>query len=332
MAFCLEDLGLKDRLRHRYASDISRSVRRFLEDHFTYDTGVHSSVAERAPVERGTVDVYSAGFPCQPFSLAGRQGGAADEAGRGLVGLQVVKKISQERPTCFVLENVAPLYTHKKHRPLLLAILQKLAKLLNRDRTPEYKVEWKVLTTSDYGVPQDRKRLYIIGYRRASVVVPFVWPRKSRTCADIDDLLDPIDPLLVKNHQYPTGLGQLERLHDTLADIKKRGGQPNSTTYLIDIDGSKKFKLSYSDSKCMCLTRTRAGCGGWWVSTRHRRMTTNEMLRFQGLPDRIAQTEISNRQLGLMIGNSWSGNVVKRIMYNLLQTVGLAKAADMQSA
>jgi site-specific DNA-cytosine methylase len=76
-----------------------------------------------------------------------------------------------------------------------------------------------------------------------------------------------------------------------------------------------------------CLTRTRAGSGGYWVTGVNRLLTTREMLRLQGLPDqfieRASTANVTDRQLSQMIGNALSVNVLVATLSRLLPAVGL---------
>ena len=110
-------------------------------------------------------DLLCAGFPCQAFSIAGRREGFADA--RGTLFFEVARLVADKRPAYFLLENVPGLLSHDKGRTFhtILSTLSELG----------YHVEWKVLNSKDFGVPQARKRVYIVGYfdfRCAGKVLP----------------------------------------------------------------------------------------------------------------------------------------------------------------
>ena len=98
-------------------------------------------------------DILCAGFPCQAFSSAGKRQGFADT--RGTLFFEVERILRVKRPKGFILENVEGLVNHDKGRTLE-TIISKLLEL-------GYKVNYKVLNSSDFGVAQDRKRIYIVG-------------------------------------------------------------------------------------------------------------------------------------------------------------------------
>ena len=107
-------------------------------------------------------DILLAGFPCQAFSTAGNRLGFNDP--RGTLFFNVVSIIKKKKPLGFILENVEGLVVHNKANPsekigqtfnIILKMLMNLG----------YSVKWKLLNASEYGVPQNRKRVYIIGSR-----------------------------------------------------------------------------------------------------------------------------------------------------------------------
>ena len=111
-------------------------------------------------------DLLCAGFPCQAFSIAGRREGFADA--RGTLFFEIARLVKAGRPAYFLLENVPGLLSHDKGRTFH-TILRTFYEL-------GYHVEWKVLNSKDFGVPQSRRRVYIIGYldgRCTGKILPF---------------------------------------------------------------------------------------------------------------------------------------------------------------
>ena len=110
-------------------------------------------------------DFLLAGFPCQPFSIAGKQMGFSDTRGTLFFNIEEILKVKQ--PYGFLLENVKRLITHDKGRTFQI-ILKKLSDL-------GYTVYHKVLNSLDYGVPQKRERVYIVGFKES---IHFNFPKK----------------------------------------------------------------------------------------------------------------------------------------------------------
>ena len=114
-------------------------------------------------------DLLCAGFPCQAFSIAGKRGGFGDA--RGTLFFEAARLVADKRPAYFLLENVPGLLSHDKGRTFhtILGTFSELG----------YHVEWKVLNSKDFGIPQSRKRVYLIGYldgRCAGKILPVPVP------------------------------------------------------------------------------------------------------------------------------------------------------------
>lgn len=103
------------------------------------------------------IDLICGGFPCQSFSIAGKRRGFADDA-RGTLFFEIARLAASKRPVFLLLENVPGLLSHDKGRTFatILSTLDELG----------YDVAWQMLNSKDFGVPQSRKRVYIVGYLR----------------------------------------------------------------------------------------------------------------------------------------------------------------------
>ena len=100
----------------------------------------------------------TAGFPCQPFSQAGHRKGFNDEKdNRGTMFSQVMKFVKENKPRIVILENVAGLLTHDDGKSF-----ERIKKEIGDEG---YKITYKVLKCSDYGIPQMRKRLFLVGMK-----------------------------------------------------------------------------------------------------------------------------------------------------------------------
>lgn len=106
---------------------------------------------------RGTVDIICGGFPCQAFSIAGKREGFLDET-RGTLFFEIARAAKEIKPPLLFLENVKGLLSHDQGRTFrtILSTLDELG----------YDAEWQVLNSKDFGVPQNRERVYIVGHLR----------------------------------------------------------------------------------------------------------------------------------------------------------------------
>lgn len=105
----------------------------------------------------GTVELIAGGFPCQSFSIAGKREGFLDQT-KGTLFFEVARAVKQIKPRFVFLENVKGLLNHDKGNTFRT--------ILNTFDELGYDVEWRLLNSKDFGVPQNRERVYIIGHLR----------------------------------------------------------------------------------------------------------------------------------------------------------------------
>lgn len=176
-------------------------------------------------------DFLFGGFPCQPFSSGGKRQGFADT--RGTLFFEIERIIKYHKPTGFILENVEGLVKHnlenKKDKigRTLSTIIYKLEKELN------YIVSWKVLNSVDFGVPQSRKRIFIVGTKKNEISLND-FPIKKQFIKDIIDYGQ--ETMNTKFTQKLLGKFKIEDLYGK--SIKdKRGGKNNIHSWDIGIKG-----------------------------------------------------------------------------------------------
>ncbi len=169
-------------------------------------------------------DVLLAGFPCQPFSHAGKRQGFADT--RGTLFFEIEKILAHKKPFGFLLENVEGLVGHDGGRTLRI-ILEKLTEL-------GYKTTWEVLNAKDFGVPQDRKRIFIVGSKTHPVSLQS-FPKKTAQLASVLEkglpVLDTAFTKMLLAHYAPH-----ELLGKAIKD--KRGGKDNIHSWDIELKGA----------------------------------------------------------------------------------------------
>jgi DNA (cytosine-5)-methyltransferase 1 len=125
-------------------------------------------------------DLIVGGVPCQSWSIAGKNKGAEDD--RGKLWYEVIRLVSKHKPKAFIFENVKGL-SDPRHRDSLNFLLDSFSKA-------NYKVEFKVLNSYDFGVPQNRDRIFIVGIRRDTLVNDFVWPQSVANHKCLYDFLN----------------------------------------------------------------------------------------------------------------------------------------------
>tara|TARA_R110001592_G_scaffold221828_3_gene476758 strand:- start:19327 stop:20670 length:1344 start_codon:yes stop_codon:yes gene_type:complete len=154
----------------------------------------YEDITTRNHSEVEQLDLYVAGFPCQAFSYAGKRKGFADET-RGTLFFDVAEFIRENKPNCFVLENVRGLVSHDKGRTFqtITDILSNGGGSLNSqvgldtiDNGLGYHVYYKILNTKDFGIPQNRERIFIVGFKNWR---EFRFPKEIPLQLTIKDIL-----------------------------------------------------------------------------------------------------------------------------------------------
>lgn len=172
-------------------------------------------------------DILCGGFPCQAFSAAGKRNGFADT--RGTLFFEIERIILEKKPKGFILENVEGLVNHDKGNTL--------AVILNNLNAANYWISYKVLNSKYFGVPQERKRIYIIGIRKDISDSPVDlegFPIKQTTLGDILETDKPTSrsnfiKLLLDKYNIDELLGK--------AIKDKRGGSSNIHSWDLELKG-----------------------------------------------------------------------------------------------
>lgn len=243
-------------------------------------------------------DILVGGFPCQPFSVAGYRQGFKDEKGRGNVFFDIIRILKDKKPTAFLLENVKNLKSHDKGNTIKV-IYQELEKL-------GYKVTDKVLNAMQYGnVPQNRERIYIVGFLDENAFKKFEFPKKITLTKTIHDCLE----TEVDKKYFYNDKPLFERIKK---DITKK-----DTVY----QWRRQYVRENKNGVCPTLT-ANMGMGGHNVpiiltDQGIRKLTPRECANFQGFPKNYKLPKIADSGLYKQFGNSVVIPVVERIAKNM---------------
>ena len=237
-------------------------------------------------------DFLLAGFPCQPFSIAGKQLGFADT--RGTLFFNIEKILEEKKPYGFLLENVSRLVTHDKGRTFKV-IIDKLESL-------GYTVYYKVLNTIDFGLPQLRKRIYIVGFKDK---IHFQFPKPDGTKLTLEDILEPEKD--IPSNYYVSEEIKKKRL----AKVKPNAPYPSIWHENI---GGNISALPHS-----CALRA-GGSYNYLLVNGERRLTGREMLRLQGFPDSF-KINVAYTQARKIAGNSVTVKVIELIAKQIQKAI-----------
>jgi DNA (cytosine-5)-methyltransferase 1 len=251
-------------------------------------------------------DILCAGFPCQAFSIAGRQEGFRDT--RGTLFFNIQKIIETKWPKVIFLENVKNLQSHDNRRTFMVMkdILENKLK---------YKINVAVLNSMEYGnIPQNRERIYIVGFHPEKVKnhILFEFPQKIELTKDVRSVILPEkqDDIFYykEDHKYYPVLSKSLKSRDTLYQWRRVYVRENKSNV------------------CPTLT-ANMGTGGHNVPLLiddHgiRKLTPEECLRFQGFPDNFAFPKtMANSHRYKQAGNSIVVPVVDKITQQILKVL-----------
>lgn len=194
---------------------------------------IHGDITRIKTSEIPNFDILLAGFPCQPFSSAGSRRGFKDT--RGTLFFEIERILKEKKPAGFLLENVEGLKTHDRIDPKQ-PIGRTLETILFTLENLGYKVTWKVLDASLYGVPQKRKRIYIVGTKKKKISLDDL-PTKTSKLADV--LNDAVDEERYLNNDFTKKLLSHYKLEELKGkQIKdKRGGDQNIHSWNFELKG-----------------------------------------------------------------------------------------------
>lgn len=233
-------------------------------------------------------DVLLGGFPCQPFSIIGERRGFKDI--RGTLFFDIARIIDEKRPAAFVLENVKALKGHNKGKTLE-RILDVLRNELN------YSVDAHVLNALNFGLPQKRERVFIVGLRDKHL--NFDWNFDKQP-------MKPLSAILEKN---------VDKKHFASKEIVKKRMASHKSGHQPGIWHENKSGniTSYPYS---CALRAGASYNYLLVDGK-RRLTPREMLRLQGFPDSFKIVN-ADHQTRKQAGNAVPVPMVKAVLNRLL--------------
>lgn len=262
------------------------------------------------------VDLFVGGSPCQSFSIAGARGGFEDT--RGTLFFEYCRLVKEIRPEVFIYENVYGVLTHDKGKTW--ETMQNVFSELG------YHFSWQILDARDYGIPQGRRRLFVVGFKKKECFERFSFPEKIK----LDECPLPTMQSMLEENMAE---GSMQSVEGQLRQIDDKKGEPDERYYLsqklvdyVLAPGTKNF-MHYDAKTDLPIARalvknmgntyrasvnnyvhtnTKAGKG------RLRHLTMREVHRLMGYPDSY-QIVVSKAQAYKQAGNS----IVVDVMMNI---------------
>ena len=286
-----------------WANEIDKDACKTYRHNFGNDYLVEGDIKLVDPNTIPDIDILNGGFPCQAFSVAGYRKGFDDE--RGNLFFEITRLLEVKHPRAILLENVKNLEGHD-HGNTFKVIKEQLELL-------GYHVHHKVLNTMEYGnVPQNRERIYIVGFLSKEAYDRFTYPEEIPLTRTIHDVIDVADKkplgLYYHNSKYYPELQKTMTRKDTVYQWRRVYCRENKSNV------------------CPTLT-ANMGTGGHNVPLilddfGIRKLTPEECVGFQGFPEEFSFPEdICNASKYKQAGNSVSVPVIRRIAENMIKAM-----------
>ena len=240
-------------------------------------------------------DLLLAGFPCQAFSMAGKRKGFEDT--RGTLFFNIEKILEARKPKAFLLENVRGLINYDNGKTF-----QTIQSVLSNKKKLNYNVHFKVLNAKDYALPQNRSRIFIVGFKNQT---DFSFPDPLNTKTKLSSILQKrvqakytISDLLWDSHQKRRERNQKRGVGFGYSLVKR------DTAYTRTI--SSRY---YKDGSEILLDQP---------GKNPRMLTPREALRLQGFPESFVMP-VSDNQAYKQVGNAVPVNVVRQIAKEMIK-------------
>jgi len=265
-------------------------------------------------------DMLCAGFPCQSFSVSGKQNGFNDT--RGTLFFDIARIAQFHKPRVMLLENVRNLAKHDNGRTLeiILSTLKSLG----------YDVFYQILNASNYGLPQNRERIFFVCFRMDLKIGNFQFPKNFNMITSLLDILEqnPADAKIVNRPDtfFTKSFSPKEDLFGKLI-------LPNRPIQIGYINKGGQGERIYSPyGHAITLSAYGGGAGAktglYFIDNVIRKLSPRECARIQGFPESFKINPLSN-QAYKQFGNSVAINVLKAIIGEIMKTNCLAKTTNV---
>jgi len=285
-------IQLKLPFKQLWSCEIDQFARLSSDANYPKAEQVFTDMTSRQNKGLPLVDLYVCGFPCQSFSLAGKRLGLGDP--RTSVIPSMLETIKESKPKVIILENVIGFKSIDNGAPfaLLLSILEK-----------NYNVNVNIYNTKDYGLPQNRKRIYFVGIRKDVQKKEFIKP-KTVKMKPIESIIDDKN----KNVISPLSFDNLKKIR-----LNKTAKYNIINMYFILRNPSPIASADFSPT----LTTIN---NPPIIHELNRKFSIQELLQLQGFPKKF-KVVASKTQITKQIGNSMSVCVVKKIIKEALDCI-----------
>jgi DNA (cytosine-5)-methyltransferase 1 len=305
-----------------FSSEIDKACQDVYENNF--GEVPFGDITKINPVELPDFEILTAGFPCQPFSISGKKKGFEDT--RGTLFFDICQIIAEKKPKILVLENVKHLIHHDSKRTFKV-ILDSLKYL-------GYNVTFEILNAKDFGLPQNRERIFIVGSLNNKFNFHLLTKKQKVVLEDFLDttgnfeLLPEEEYTLIENPKtQPTGLKFVGYRNK---NQWKRGVRPD-TEHLSRVH--RQPNRIYSTKGTHPTIPSQETSGRFFIYDENkkyvRKLTIDECYRIMGFPDYFKRHHSIAEQYK-QVGNSVAVPVIEEIAKNIIEQ-GLLNENDESS-
>lgn len=287
-----------------FASDIDDDAKAVYAKNFNLEPA--GNITKIKSTKIPSHDIICAGFPCQPFSISGNQEGFDDKKGRGKLFFDIVRIARRHKPKIILLENVKNFEKHDNGKTL-----ERVKKELDKIG---YYVYHKILCASDYGVPQARKRIYIVAFKKSLKIKEFEFPIYNGNYSVLADVLLEYEDNEIQGNYVIHRDYEIDRVCAERSNVLKRIGQ---------IGQGRQGERIYSiNGQATTLSTQGGGLGGktgmYLIDGYVRKLYPRECARLMGFPDtfKLADTQEKNYK---QFGNSVVVDVLQYIVQELIK-------------
>ena len=289
-----------------YANEFDESPIKTYEQNFNLSVD-NNDIRKVSEKKLPKFDVLLAGFPCQPFSVAGYQQGLKDKKGRGDLFFELVRIFAEKKPKVIFLENVKNLVGHDEGKTFQI--------ILDALEDNGYFVKYQVLNGMNYGnIPQNRERIYIVAFKNKRAFEKFNFPNPIRLTTKLNDVIE-FDKKVEDKYYYT------KEKYPKIVDEFKKFGVKDNTVY----QWRRVYVRENKSGVCPTLT-ANMGEGGHnvpLINTKYgiRKITPKECFNLQGYPKNYKLPNLSDTKLYKQAGNSVVVPVIKRIADNIYEAI-----------
>lgn len=287
-----------------FASEIDSEAKRVYENNFNVKTAGDIKLIKEEEIPKH--DILCGGFPCQPFSISGKGKGFADKE-RGKLFFEIIRVVKYHKPKIILLENVPTLETHSNGN----TIFHMFNALKKHGYTP-FKAK---LNAADFGVPQVRKRLYIVAFRADLDIKEFKFPNPITLQRKLKDIL-------IEDEN--TTQFEIKRNYKLIKNYKEKELNCNEPYIRIgEIGLGRQGERIYSINGCATtLSSTSGGLGGrtgmYLINNSVRKLMPRECARLMGFPDCFEMACTVNQSYK-QFGNSVVVDVLQQILMEIIK-------------